>query len=246
MSVNKTSPLSIEQMLAIPLFTGLATDEIEALLDASQCRHIETGERYFLQGEPATAFYVLVHGRVRLTQITPDGRQIILRIIGPNEMFGAIAAMGANDYPASAEALSPCAALFWNGEQMVTNFERSPRLARNLMALMANHIQELQDRVREMATERVERRIAHTLLRLVRHAGRKVDGGVLLDLPLTRQDLAEMTGTTLYTVSRTLSQWEAQGITQNDRLRVLIRKPHELVAIAEDLSAVHGDETLAP
>ena len=81
----------------------------------------------------------------------------------------------------------------------------------------------------------MERRIAHTLLRLIRYAGRKVDRGVLLDLPLTRQDLAEMTGTTLYTVSRVLSRWETEGIIESERQQVLVRIPHKLVAIAEDL-----------
>jgi CRP-like cAMP-binding protein len=114
--------------------------------------------------------------------------------------------------------------------------ERFPRLARNLMVLLSNQIQILQDRLREMATERVERRIAHTLLRLIRHAGRKVDEGILLDLPLTRLDLAELSGTTLYTVSRILSRWEADGIVNSKRQQVVIRVPHRLVVIAEDLS----------
>jgi CRP-like cAMP-binding protein len=86
-----------------------------------------------------------------------------------------------------------------------------------------------------LATERVERRIAHGLLRLARQIGRDVDGGVLIDLTLSRQDIAEMTGTTLYTVSRTLSGWEQRGIVRTGRERVLVRRLDELQAIAEDL-----------
>jgi CRP-like cAMP-binding protein len=89
-----------------------------------------------------------------------------------------------------------------------------------------------------VATERVERRIAHALLRLVRQAGRRVEAGVEIDFPLSRQDVAEMTGTTLHTVSRTLSAWESQGIVESGRQQVVIRKPHALVAIAEDLPPV--------
>jgi CRP-like cAMP-binding protein len=244
MFVRNTSPFSVQPLQKIPLFAGLNADELETIVHASHYRRIPAGNRFFRQGEPATTLYVLVQGQVRLTQVTPAGQQIILRLVGPNQMFGGIAAMGPGVYPASAEALVSCEALAWDGERIGQLCERFPGLARNMMGLMANHIQELQDRIREMATEQVERRIARTLLRLIRHAGRKVDGGVLLDLPLTRQDLAEMAGTTLYTVSRTLSRWATEGITENDRQRVLVRVPHKLVAIAEDLSSDSPEGTL--
>jgi CRP-like cAMP-binding protein len=113
--------------------------------------------------------------------------------------------------------------------------EKYPRVALNAIRLLAGRIQEFQDRLRELATERVERRIARTLIRLTRQAGRKTAEGVLIDLPLTRQDLAEMCGTTLYTVSRTLSQWESQGLVRSKREQVLVLFPHGLVQIAEDL-----------
>jgi CRP-like cAMP-binding protein len=113
--------------------------------------------------------------------------------------------------------------------------ERHPRISINAVRILANRVREFQDRVRELSTERVERRIARALLRLVRQAGKKVPEGVLIDLPLSRQDLAQMTGTTLFTVSRTLSQWESRGIIQSGRERVIICFPHGLVSIAEDL-----------
>ncbi len=235
MLVNDVSPFSIQALQTIPLFAGLCTDELEPIVRAAQRQQIPPGNRFFWQGDPAATIYVLVHGQVRLTQVTPDGQQVILRLVGPHQMFGAISALGSGEYPASAEALVACEALAWDAAWLLQSFDRIPHLARNGMALMAGRIEELQDRLREMATERAERRLARTLLRLIRHAGRKVDGGILLDLPLTRQDLAEMSGTTLYTVSRILSRWESQGITENDRRQVLVRAPHELVAIAEDL-----------
>jgi len=84
-------------------------------------------------------------------------------------------------------------------------------------------------------TERVERRVARALLRLVHDSGRRVDGGVEITFPISRQDVAEMTGTTLYTVSRLMSAWEDQGIVRSGRQRIVLTKPHALVAIAEDL-----------
>jgi CRP-like cAMP-binding protein len=193
------------------------------------------GDRFFSQGERATKFHLLIEGQVRITQVTPDGQQILLRLIGPDQIFGGIEAIRSGEYPASAEALVPCVALVWSGETLQDLLERFPRIARNMILLMADQFQTLQDRLRELTTERVERRIAHTLLRLIRHAGRKIEEGILLDLPLTRQDLAEMSGTTLYTVSRILSRWEMDGIVKSERQRVVICIPHQLVTIAEDL-----------
>jgi CRP-like cAMP-binding protein len=89
--------------------------------------------------------------------------------------------------------------------------------------------------VRELSTQRVERRIARTILRLARQSGRKIEQGVLVDLPLSRQDIAEMTGTTLYTVSRVLSDWEDRGLVQSERQQVIITYPHGLVSLAEDI-----------
>ncbi len=114
--------------------------------------------------------------------------------------------------------------------------ERYPRLALNALHLLAGQIRDLQERYRALSTERVERRVARALARLTQHAGQKVAGGVLINLPLSREDLAEMTGTTLYTVSRILSRWERDGLVELGRERILIRHPNGLVAIAEDWS----------
>jgi CRP/FNR family transcriptional regulator, nitrogen oxide reductase regulator len=104
------------------------------------------------------------------------------------------------------------------------------------MRIMGRRMTELQERLREMQTEQVERRIAHTLGRLVVQAGRRTREGIEIDFPISRQDLAEMTGTTLHTVSRTLSKWEGSGIVAGGRQKVVILQPHALVSIAEDLA----------
>ena len=146
-----------------------------------------------------------------------------------------IAALENTVYPLAAQAVEDCRALAWDSTTLERLMERFPRLAINGLRLVSQRWHELEERYRELATERVERRVAQTLLRLVRQVGQKVEGGVLIDLPLTRQDLAEMTGTTLYTVSRILSRWEQEQLVETGRERVLIRFPHGLARIAEDL-----------
>ena len=90
-------------------------------------------------------------------------------------------------------------------------------------------------RLREMHTEKVTRRVAHALLHLIHQAGRKIDSGIEIDFPITRQDIAEMAGTTLHTVSRTVSAWEKLGILQGGRQKIVVADPHALVTIAEEL-----------
>jgi CRP-like cAMP-binding protein len=152
-------------------------------------------------------------------------------------MFGSMAVLRPeSEYPASAQAMEDSTALAWESTFLRKLAEKEPSLNLNLMELMRVHIEEMQARFREVATERVEQRLAQTLLRLAAQTGRREpDGRVTIDLPLTRQDLAEMIGTTLFSVSRLLSDWERRGLISAGRESVAILNPHGLVSIAEDL-----------
>ena len=198
-------------------------------------RRVEGDAFFYHQGDPASAFYILVEGQAKLTEVTPEGQQLLVRFVSPGGALGIIAVLENTVYPLSAQAVEDCQALVWDSQSLEWLMERYSRIAINGLRLVSQRWHELEERYRELATERVERRIAQTLLRLVRQVGRKVERGILLDLPLSRQDLAEMTGTTLYTVSRTLSRWEGQNLVESGRERILIRYPHGLALIAEDL-----------
>jgi CRP/FNR family transcriptional regulator, nitrogen oxide reductase regulator len=200
-------------------------------------RHVRHGAFFFHQGDPALVLYVLVRGQVKFTQLTAEGHQVIVRLIGPGETFGAVAALGDAHHPASAQATGGCTALGWDSETIGRLMEQHHPIALNALRFLAGRVQEFQERFRELATERVERRVAHALLRLARQVGRQTDRGLLIDLSLSRQDIAEMTGTTMFTASRLLSAWEQQGIIESGRERVVILKPEDLQAIAEDLPA---------
>lgn len=218
-----------------PIFQGLDATALQPILQVGRYRQVAANTFFFHEGEPATLFYILLQGRARLTQVTAEGHQVIVHYVGPGDGVGIIVALSSMPYPVSAEAIEDCLAISWDAETTLQLMLNSPRLALNGMRLIARRFADLQDRYRELATERVERRIARALLRLVRQMGKRVEGGILIDIPLSRQDLAEMTGTTLYTVSRILSRWEEQGLVDLGRERVMLRKSHQLVIIAEDL-----------
>lgn len=232
---TEASVTNLEIMARSGLFAGVDGNLLEQAYRAAYRRRLRAHEFLFHQGEEANTFYLLLTGRARLLQLTPEGHQVIIRYMGPGDGMGIIVALSEIPYPLSCEAVTDCETLAWDRATTLHFMEKSSVLALNGLRMVAGRFRDLQRRYQELATERVERRVARTLLRLTRQAGKRVPAGVLLDLPLSRQDLGELTGTTLYTVSRILSRWEQEGLITTGRERVIVCKPHGLVAIAEDL-----------
>lgn len=214
----------------------MSREELAAVAAAAGERRAARHEILLHQDDPATLLYLLAEGRVKLTQLTPEGEQVLLRFVEPGEMIGGIAVLTDARYPVTAEAAETSHLLTWDGAAVRELMLRFPKIALNVVEHLAALVLELQNRVRELATERVEKRLARALVRLAARAGERLDDGVRVALRLTRQDLGELTGTTLYTVSRTLSRWESEGIIESARGRVIVRNPGALAAIADDVS----------
>ncbi len=217
------------------LMHGLVESESAAIILHGRDCQIEKGGFFFQQGQDATTMYIILSGRVKLTQVTQAGDQVIVGYFGVGDGLGIIVALSGTDYPLSAEAVTDCRAISWQRETIEQLMLLYPRLAINGMGMIAQRFVKLQERYQEISTQRVEQRIARTLLRLVRQFGKKVELGVLIDMPLSRQDLAEMTGTNVYNVSRILSKWERAEWVCSQRQRIILCKAHELVILAEDL-----------
>lgn len=229
------TPTDAALLQKIPLFNGLSDADLKDIQEEARAMAFEEGSFLFYQDDPAERLFIIKSGRVKLYQLSDDGQQVLMQVMTPGMLFAAIGMVEGALYPVSAEAAAPTQVISWSQKTLLDLMERYPRLALNGLKVMSDQVRNFQNRYRELATERVERRLARNVLRLASQTGRKTDEGVLLDLPLTRQDLAEMSGTTLFTVSRILTQWEAQGIVLSGREKLVIRFPHGLVKIAEDL-----------
>jgi CRP-like cAMP-binding protein len=227
----------------IDFFRGLDAPALAVIAQAAREQRVARDTMLFHQDEPATTFALFIEGQARLIQITPEGSQVILGFLGPGQVFGIIAAIEHATYPLTLHTVTDCTILAWDRGTLLDLLEQFPLLSFRALQMVAGRFVQLQNQHRELATERVERRIARALLRLVPQMGRTVAEGVVIDLRLSRQDLADLTGTTLYTVSRTLSHWEKQGLVQSGRERVLIRLPHALAALAEDLPTPPDDSS---
>lgn len=228
-----STPINRDLLRTIPLFEAMAEDALDAIASAATCRRYALGEAVFVQGQRADRFFVLIHGRLKVTQVTADGQQIIVRMVNPGDLFGFAKALRRTDYPGTATAATDSLALCWPTEHWDDFIARHPTLTINAMQAIGGRLQEAHTRIREMATEAVERRVAHAVLRLASQSGRKEAGGIRIDFPISRHDIAEMTGTTLHTVSRILSAWERAGLVDGGRQKLLVRAPHRLVLIAD-------------
>lgn len=210
------------------VFDGLAEEARRACLTAADLQTLRRGQWLARQGEPATTFCLVDSGALKLLQDTPQGQELIVRLVGPGDPFGGVAALDHAPYPVSALAMEATRLYAWRVDALRAMLDAHPIVRANLMREMTAHMTDALTRVREMTTLRVGQRLAITLMRLARQCGRQTPDGLLITHPLTRQELADLVGTTLYTVSRTLSQWEADGILQSEKRHLVIRAPGRL------------------
>lgn len=226
-------PLDRTLISGLPLFQGLLPQEQETILKDAKSSRYPKDVTIFSQEEEAHSFFLLLAGHIRVVKTTPEGEQVIARYINEGELFGIATAIGRTTYPANAIAAVDCVTLAWPIRLWKDFTGLYPSFTAGAYVTVGRRLQETQDRVVEMSTEQVEQRMAHALLRLVNQAGRKTDSGIEIDFPITRQDIAEMTGTTLHTVSRIMSAWENRGLIFGGRQKVIVADPHGLMLIAE-------------
>lgn len=217
----------------LPPFARLARPQIREILDHASSKRYNAGVAIFDEGAPAERFYMLLDGHIRVMRIGAHGAKVISLHIPPGQFFGIASALGRDTYPATAVTAVDAVGLSWSSALWHGFVARYEGLGTETYKTVGARIGEMNDRVMEMATLHVEQRVAHALLRLVNQSGRKVDGGIKIDFPLTRQDLSDMTGTTLHTVSRLLSAWEKQGLVKSERKRITVCQPHQLVVLSQ-------------
>jgi CRP/FNR family transcriptional regulator, nitrogen oxide reductase regulator len=219
----------------VSLFERMDDTAMADALKLAVSRRYAAGDAVFEQGDTATHFFVLLNGRLKVTQVTPQGQQIVVRMVNPGDLFGIAKALHRDDYPGTATAVVESVALAWPMNAWAELVDRYPAFAANAMQTIGGRLQEAHARIREMSTEEAERRIGHAVLRLANQSGKKEPDGIRIDFPVSKQDIAEMTGTTLYTVSRILSAWEEAGIVDGGRQKLLLRDPHRLLMIADGI-----------
>jgi CRP-like cAMP-binding protein len=209
-----------------PLCTGLSREEMVKLASCARPRAFTRDESLFMQGQPARCLVLIRTGAVKITQISSSGNEVILWMYGRGNVLGVLSDPTGESHPSSARAMEPTTALVWDCATVQNLVEGCPRIRQNLSQVLMSRLNELEERFREVATEKVPRRLALALMRLSKHVGKKVHEGI--EVSLSREELAQMTGTTLFTISRILSQWARQDVVESRRESVLLRDPRRL------------------
>jgi CRP-like cAMP-binding protein len=215
-----------------PVFRRLAPEDRQTIARVASVRRYAKGDTIFEQGMPADAFYTIASGRVKIFKMMPTGKDLILEVFGTGDPLGAVAAYDGRPFPASAVALEDTACVVIPRAVFFTLLEEHPSLVRGLMLGLTLRLVELTNRLAELTGGRIEPRFARLLLKLANEMGRQERGGVFIPLALSRQELADMTGTTIETCIRIMSRWGKQELvkTEKDGFVILDRKALEAIA----------------
>lgn len=216
------------------LFAGIDENRLKDILGFGRRRVCKSGVALFRQGGSALHFFLVLKGRLKLSMLHRDGKEAIVRYIHPGEITAAVSVVSQKKYPVTAHAIGSTEVVAWDREAMLKIMVACPQMTINMLHAVVERLDDIQSRYLELRAERVEQRIARALLRIMRQSARKTDEGILIDFRLSRQNLADYTGTTLYTVSRTLRNWEKKGWIRSGRERIVVTHPHALVTFAEN------------
>ena len=214
------------------LFHGILPGDYTRIAAAARVKEFARGEMLYIEGESVQQVVLLTSGCVKNTHFGMGGTEVILKLSTPGDVLGAVGLVSTGKHCTTAQAFRVCRALVWDAPAFKTLVERFPVLHQNMVAILGQDLLELEERFREVATERVGPRVARQLVRLREKIGQRVAGAI--EIGLSREELAQMTGTTLFTVSRLLSAWEARGLVTLRRESVTICDVQALHAISDE------------
>ena len=216
------------------LFFGILPGEYTRICAAARVKEFTRGEMLYVEGDSVQQVTLLTSGFVKITLLGLSGTEVILSLGVPGDVLGVVDQFFfAGRHCTTAQASRLCRALVWDAPTFKTLVERFPVLHQNMVRILGEYLLELEERFRELATERVGPRVARQVVRLLEKIGRPVNGEV--EIGLSREELAQMTGTTLFTVSRLLSAWGARGMVRPRREAVTICDVQSLRAMSEEI-----------
>lgn len=228
------SKLDESLLSGLPPFSRLSRSQIREILDQASSRRYGEGAAIFREGHDADRFFLLLDGYLRVIRTTPGGEQIIVLHISPGQLFGIAPALQRDTFPATSVAAAESIALSWPVRLWPEFTAKYDGFATESYKTLGTRLGQIQETLTEMATQAVEKRVAAAVLRMVNQSGRKTDRGVEIAFPVTRQNISDMTGTTLHTVSRLLSAWEKAGMVESTRRHIVVTDPHRLVVLSNE------------
>jgi CRP-like cAMP-binding protein len=229
--VEKDVRSGMTDLRNIALFNNLSEDEFKEVTPYLSRLTFRKKDVVFSEGDPSDWLYIVSEGKVKITKLSMDGKEIILEVIQPADFFGVVAVLKGFPYPANAVAMEDTRLLRISRSNLLRILDRFPNLMYCLALQLGERMKGSHETLKNIALERVESRIASLLLKLSDKTGTKVDGGTLIDMKLTKQDIAEMVGTTVETSIRTMSKFKKLGVVSEQKGKILITNIEKLRAL---------------
>lgn len=224
--------LRLEILQQLPFFSSLSEKQIVEVNGYFREQGFQAGEVVYLMGEPATRFYVVAAGQVKLMRHSLGGQDVLLEILTSGDFFGSLAALGNEVYADTAEAQTAVCVLGISAADFRTLLERYPPVSLAVLDVVSARLRAAREMVRRLSAQSVEQRLAYTLLQLADKLGEEQEEGTLIQMPLSRADLAGMVGTTVETASRLMSQFQKDGLINSGRRWVAVADRERLAAVA--------------
>ena len=214
------------------LFSGVPEADLEALAHLAVSKAFARQATIFWEGREAQGFYLLSRGYIKLMKSSPEGKEYIIRLVGPGETFAEAAVFSDASYPATAMALEDCQTLFFPKAPFLRHLAASPTLARNMLATLSRLMLHLTRQLEDLSLKEVSARLARYLLERCQERHGRIEKGLAFELPTTKTHLAAYLGTIGETLSRTLSRLKSQGVIEVEKGRITITDPAVLKKIA--------------
>lgn len=212
----------------ISLFNALTPSEIKEINPYITKVSFKKKDVIFSEGDPPDWFYIVLNGKVKITKLSQEGKEIILEIISPMDFFGGLAVIKGFPYPANAIAMEDAELLKISRSNLMRILDRFPNLMYCMALQLSDRMKESHEALKNIALERVEARIASLLLKLADKTGKETENGLLIDMKLTKQDIAEMVGTTVETSIRTMSKFKKLGLVSEREGKIIIKDINKL------------------
>lgn len=224
--------LIMRQLRKVSLFKDLTDGEFKELEPYLSTAAYRKKETIFSEGEPPEWFYLILSGKVKITKLSHDGKEIILEVISPTDIFGGVAVIKGFPYPANAVAMEDSDVLKISRKNLMRLMDRFPNLMYCMAMQMGERMKNSYDSLKNIALERVEARIAALLLKLAGKVGIETREGTMIDMRLTKQDVADMVGTTVETSIRTFSKFKKQGLVTEADGKIVIKDRESLASFS--------------
>jgi len=222
----------VQALKSNPVFAGLPAREIEVLAAAAREDACRARDYVFMEGDAADWLCIVKSGRVRIVRHSRAGKDVVLELLGPGEIFGGVAVIEKRPYPAAAQAMEASVILKIPAQALSDVSERHPSVIRELALMIGRRLRTAHDSMKSLAVDPVEARLAAALLRLAERDGARTKAGLSLPFHLTRQSLADMCGTTVETAIRVMGRWTRDGLVVDEGARLVVADVAGLRAIA--------------